>query len=243
MLDDVFYAPPRDIHGDRIVLDDDERRHLITVTRHDVGDTITVVDGLGTAYACVIQEIDKKNVVCAVRSHATTALHPRIVLGFGLLRNPSRIDSLVEKATELGVSRFVPVLTERVLHHRIKADRWEKIALAAMKQSGRSHLPTIASLTPLNEFFNATPASALAIIPHEKGSYPPLTQVRATQDFDEIAICVGPEGGFTDEEIDLAVKHGYQPVSLGEYRLRAETAAIAAVANCSLGRLRVGRRE
>jgi len=232
MLDDVFFAPADRMHEDRIQLDEEERRHLVTVTRHGVGDEITIVDGLGAVYTARVDRIQKKTVECQVLSRTSQQHGPHIEIGVGLLRNPSRFDLLVEKATELGVSSIVPLATERVHIHRTKSDHWNKIALSAMKQSGRAFLPTIAALTPFEEFVHSTPSSALALIPHERDNHPSLSHVLAAHGNEDIRICIGPEGGFTGKEVDQAVQAGFHAVSLGNYRLRAETAAIAALTLC-----------
>ncbi len=233
MLDDVYYAPPEQIRSDTILLDEDERRHLVTVTRHAVGDRITIVDGQGNFFGAVIERIEKKRVECRVQSAEVQNPQRRIVLGAGLLRNPARFDFLVEKATELGVSAIVPLITERVLIHRAKTERWEKIALSAMKQSGRAYLPAITGLTQYTDFLGATPKGTFAVIPHERGTHTPLAQLVGSSGGGDCSICIGPEGGFTDGEVQRAVEQGFQPVTLGEFRLRAETAAVAAVALCS----------
>jgi len=232
MLDDVYFAPPDQVQGDRIHLGEEERRHLVTVTRHVVGDTITIVDGAGSVFTARVDRIQKKSAECQVLARGSQQHGPNIEIGVGLLRNPSRFDLLVEKATELGVSSIVPLATERVLIHRTKTDHWKKIALSAMKQSGRAFLPSIGALTSFDEFVRSAPRSALALIPHERGDHPSLSQVLVAQGTEDIRVCIGPEGGFTDGEVDRAIRAGFHVVTMGSYRLRTETAAIVAVTLC-----------
>ncbi len=135
----------------------------------------------------------------------------------------------MEKGTELGVTAFVPLLTERTISRHGRTDRWTKIALAAMKQSGRCVLPQILPPRPFAEFVADAPVTALRLLAHEEAGgdpfrgFPP-TEPRAERR--EVFACIGPEGGFTSDEAGLAASAGFQTVSLGSRRLRTETAAI-----------------
>ncbi len=234
MLDDVFYAPADHIQSDTIILDGDERRHLVTVTRHTVGAKITIADGAGTLYESIIDRIGKNAVECRILSSTHLDRKPTIVLGVGLLKNPSRVDLLVEKAAELGVAVLVPLTTTRVQIHRVKTDHWQKIALAAMKQSGRAHRMAINPLTTFEEFVATLGEGTCGIIPHEKLTRGSLLAELRGSTAEDFQVCVGPEGGFTEAEVQRAVEKGFRPVSLGSYKLRTETAALATVAAIAL---------
>ena len=233
MLNEVYYAAPSSFHGDRIVLSREERKHLVTVVRHSIGDTVTIVDGVGNIYAAAIEQIGHETVTCRVESKDHQERPLRVVLGVGLLKNPSRFDFLVEKATELGVAEIVPLTSERTVATRGKADHWSNIALAAMKQSGRAFLPLVAPVTPFKEFVGLHSADEIAVIAHEKADAPSINEVLHGIRPTAVRICVGPEGGFSDGEVATADQAGWKRISLGKYRLRAETAAIAAVAMCN----------
>jgi 16S rRNA (uracil1498-N3)-methyltransferase len=138
------------------------------------------------------------------------------------------MDFLVEKLTELGVSAIVPLATERTISDHARIARWEKIALAAMKQSCRCVLPAFAELTPFSEFVAQT-RHERKIIPHEAADAPHLRE-RLGAGWTSATVCIGPEGGFSEREVALAVKEGFEPVLLGPRRLRTETAAIVAAA-------------
>ncbi len=233
MLNEVYYAPPSAINGDQITLSRDERKHLVTVVRHRTGDVITIVDGAGNVYTAAIEQISHETVTCRVNSKDRQDRPLRIVLGVGLLKNPSRFDFLVEKATELGVAEVVPLTSERTVAARGKADHWNNIALAAMKQSGRAYLPTVAPVTPFKEFVGLPSADEVAVIAHEKAEAVSITEVLYGTRPSAVRICIGPEGGFSDGEVATAVKSGWRQVRLGGFRLRTETAAIVAVAMCN----------
>jgi 16S rRNA (uracil1498-N3)-methyltransferase len=190
------------------------------------------VDGRGTIYHATIAEIRPTEVMCDVASVEHLDEPNRIVLGVGVLKNPARLDYLVEKATELGVNEIVFLVTERSVSTRLKTGHWEKLALSAMKQSGRSHLPHIAGLASFGEFLKTPAGDCLKLIPHEQIASPSLLQVRAMHRHRSFQICIGPEGGFTEGEVGQAEDAGYHAVSLGPYRLRTETAAVTAVALC-----------
>lgn len=233
MLNEVYYAPPSDLRGDHIILSHDERRHLVTVVRHRPGDVITIVDGLGSVYTAAIGQIGKDTVQCHIHSREQQTRPVRIVLGVGLLKNPSRFDFLVEKSTELGVAEIVPLATARTIATRGKSEHWAKLALAAMKQSGRAYLPTIAPVVSFGDFVRARRGDELALLAHEKSSGSSLHELLRAGAHTAIRIAIGPEGGFNESEVAGALEAGWREASLGEYRLRTETAAVAAVAEVS----------
>jgi 16S rRNA (uracil1498-N3)-methyltransferase len=147
----------------------------------------------------------------------------------GILKNSSRFDFLVEKTTELGVQRIVPLLTARTIPRHARTDRWQKLALAAMKQSGRSVLPAVDELTPFADFLAGNPRASHRFLPHEAVASPTLREAGGGRPMSSVIVCVGPEGGFTEAEVTLAESAGFLPVSLGPRRLRTETAAVSSV--------------
>src|SRR5437879_6145287 len=140
---DYFYTPPKNISTDSLVLDGEEFAHLIHVMRKNEGDEIRVVDGMGTAYDVRLGAVKKHMVRCNILRTLPNHHEPSrsVTLAVGILKNPSKFDFLVEKATEIGVHEIVPLQTERTIPGHAKVDRWQKLALAAMKQCGRSYLP------------------------------------------------------------------------------------------------------
>jgi 16S rRNA (uracil1498-N3)-methyltransferase len=148
----------------------------------------------------------------------------------GLLKQTARFDTLVEKCTELGVFSIAPLITERTIARGARSDRWHKIALAAMKQSGRSLLPAILQPVAFQEFLQSLEPGSDRLIAHEAVSSPTLT-VHTAQLRPRAYVCIGPEGGFSEGEIREALKAGFTTVGMGRRRLRTETAAIVAVAH------------
>ena len=229
---DYFYTPPERVTETGLVIDAEEFVHLTHVMRKSVGDEIRVVDGAGTAYDVRIAEIRNKTAHCAI-----LVMHPhhhepvlRVTLAAGVLKNPAKFDFLVEKATELGVAEIVPLRTERTISMHARVDRWGKLALAAMKQSGRSFLPRVRELTTLDAFLGGTGSDWLKYIAHEEKLPGRVAVGKRPEGFTSAVILIGPEGGFSDAEVNICLSKGYEPLYLGERRLRTETAAIVAVA-------------
>ena len=223
---EYFYTPSINITTDSLVVEGNEFTHLTHVMRKKAGDEIIVVDGKGNAYYSTISEIGKRAAHCRIREKAHRLHEPSVdvTLAVGIVKNPSRFDILVEKTSELGVNRIVPLLTARTIPRHAKSDRWQKIALSAMKQSGRCVLPQIDQLTSFDDFLRHHTAE-LKIIAHAESD----ASLQLKQSVSAIAILIGPEGGFSEEEVSTALRHGFAPISLGKRRLRTETAAVVAV--------------
>jgi 16S rRNA (uracil1498-N3)-methyltransferase len=228
---EYFYTPPDHITDTEVIIDGDEFAHLSHVMRKKVGDAVRVVDGTGNTFDTTIVSTDKRIARCSIdqRHHRLHEPPWEITLGVGILKNSSRFDFLVEKTTELGVRRIVPLLTERTIPRHARTDRWQKLALAAMKQSGRSVLPAVDELTPFADFLAGNPRASHRFLPHEAVASPTLREAGGGRPVSSVIVCVGPEGGFTEAEVTLAESAGFLPVSLGPRRLRTETAAVSSV--------------
>jgi 16S rRNA (uracil1498-N3)-methyltransferase len=227
---DYFYTPPPLIDSTSLTIEGDEYVHLSHVMRKAAGDSIRVVDGKGMVYDATIVETGKRSARCQI-----TATHSRlnepaldVTIGVALLKNASKFDFLVEKVTELGVNAIVPLLTDHTIPRHAKVERWQKLALAAMKQSQRCVLPVVHPSLSLTDFLAQYSRSSHRFIFHEKSSRS-LAGIQTIPAGSTIALCIGPEGGFSAGEITAAVNQGFESVLLGTTRLRTETAAIAAV--------------
>ena len=229
---DYFYCPPEHITGNTFAIEGDEFAHLVHVMRKKTGDDIRIVDGRGNAYDAVLEELNKK--IAHGRITASYARHNEpaisVTLAAGILKNPSRYDFLVEKCTELGVAKIIPLKTHRVITGHAKSDRWQKLALAAMKQSCRSFLPEVTPLRTFSELREMDTSFDLKIIAHESFDETKTIRHIPFNAAKNILLLIGPEGGFTDEEVESCLTAGYKPLYLGARRLRTETAAMTAVA-------------
>lgn len=230
---DYFFVDPKDIHGRVALLRGEEFRHLSRVVRKKEGERIMLVDGDDNSYEAVIRALDRTHAECEIVDTRHGANEPRveITLAVSLLRNPARFDVLVEKTTELGVRTIIPTVCERTIRKSEKHSRLEKIALSALKQSGRSYLPRILPLTEFGSLMNESREYSLRLIPHEKTEQSQFigSVLQHHPNLNSVLIVIGPEGGFTDHEVAIAAESGFVPISLGPRRLRAETAAISAV--------------
>jgi 16S rRNA (uracil1498-N3)-methyltransferase len=227
---EFFYAPPEFITLPTLKITGEEFSHMTHVMRMSAGDRVRVVDGQGNSYEAVITMISRREAECRVTAHALRLHEPArsLTLGVGMLKNPSRFDYLVEKAVEIGVARIVPLLTERTIPRHSKTERWQKLCVAAMKQSGRCVLPEVGEPVRFVEFISSCDTGALRMIPHEQAEVS-LGSLCSNGSAPAV-VCVGPEGGFSNDEVDSARDAGFQPVTLGTRRLRTETAALVACA-------------
>ena len=239
-----FYAPPSAFAaGQKIVrLEAEEARHLRDVLRLKTGDEVYVFDGEGKEFQCVVGESGRDfaqlRILAAV--DPTRPESPlRLTLAISLLKG-EKFDLVVQKATELGAARIVPVVTERAdVHLRDEHDavkrvaRWQRIALEAAKQSGRARVPEVKTPTSFASLVAATwlENERLRLFFSERGgdSLARVVEGASPRPIEVLAL-VGSEGGLTDEETAQASQSGWKIVTLGGRTLRAETAAIAVVA-------------
>lgn len=238
-----YYTPPPNIDGERITLPPEEARHASQVLRAKAGDTIVCIDGAGGWYKVTLTEVNKRHVMGTVeeRQREVGESEVDVTLAVGVLKNQKRFETLIEKACELGVKRIIPLQTQRgEKKGSLRMDRLGKILIAAMKQCGRTRLVSIDQMTSFNKLVQNDQGSGhqttgLKLICHEQASFEDsLLDVLDTVEASDILIAIGPEGGFSEEEILHASEFGFKVVSLGKRRLRAETAAITACAAVSL---------
>lgn len=230
---EYYYTPKQYISSATLTIVDDEAKHLGRVLRKQQGEEIFVTDGEGSVYRCKINSLTKALIDCSILEKLNSPNEPKIKLHLyqSLIKNPDRFEFAIEKAVELGVQSIHPVITEHVINKTTnKTERWQAIALAAMKQSQRCVLPKV--YDPVN--FADALASAkgeLKLIADEKknNSRIRITDIKDT--YSLIDVFIGPEGGFTATEADLALSHGFKILALGSRKYRSETAAIYTISN------------
>lgn len=221
----VFYAPPEAFDGATVRLPDAEARHATKVLRLRAGAEIVVVDGNGGWHGVRLTHTEVGVAIGIVVATEQRPPPPPLRLALALLKADERFEFAVEKAVEIGVTEIVPLRTARVeAGAKLRAERVEGVVVAAMKQSLRAHRPRLAPLTPLADVFGPG-----AVVLHE-GAPLSATLAAALATGTVPTLVVGPEGGFTDAEVEIARAAGSAIASLGEARLRAETAAVVAVA-------------
>jgi 16S rRNA (uracil1498-N3)-methyltransferase len=223
------------INGAEIVLEGDRARYLGRVLRMRIGDEIAVFNGTGPQWTASIAGMTKNTATLAIGESTDAAAESplKIHLVQGISRG-ERMDYVVQKATELGVKRITPVLTEygvvKLDEKRTdkRREHWKAVAASACEQSGRSRLPLIDAPLPLKEWFGAKSADADVDLILAPGASTPLARIPAPGT--KACILIGPEGGFSQVEYEDAEVSGFTAVSLGPRILRTETAAAAALA-------------
>lgn len=223
-------ADPPGGNGEEITLDEDNSRHIIQVLRMQRGERLQLTDGKGRRLTAVIEDDHKKR--CRVRIQSIDTLPPRprkVTLAISLLKNASRFEWFLEKATEIGVHAVVPLVCERTERQHARLDRWRSILVSAMLQSQQSWLPVLQDPTSFEQTV-ATATQEQRFIAHCLTSPSPTASLTTAYHTDagDSLLLIGPEGDFSSKEVEAALSKGFVPVTLGETRLRTETAGVVA---------------
>ncbi|NQT30117.1 MAG: 16S rRNA (uracil(1498)-N(3))-methyltransferase [Candidatus Saganbacteria bacterium] len=208
-----------------------DAHHIKNVLRSKVGDKLELCDNTGNIYNSKIHEIKRDEIICNIIStHKEDQLPVKVTIAQGLPK-AKKMDFIIQKAAELGADQIIPTLCERSINRADKHNRWQKIAKEAAQQSKASKLPTILPLTKFSDVLKLAVDYDLAIIPWEEEKVTSLKQVLAkTQkhsNTETILVLIGPEGGFSKDEVAQACAAGFITISLGRQILRTETAALA----------------
>lgn len=229
---ELFYA--HSVEGGVCYLDAEESQHCVKVLRHRAGDAVDIIDGLGTLYHCSLTLDSPKGAQAGILSQESNwGSHPyHLTVGCCPTKNNDRFEWFVEKATELGIDKIVPLIGDRSERKVYKTDRAARIALSATKQSLKARIPEIAEPVSVKEFIHRQ-SDGLKLIAYcfEDETHPRRSIMEVLKDYKEreITVLIGPEGDFSQEEASEAIDAGYIPVHFGASRLRTETAAVTAV--------------
>jgi 16S rRNA (uracil1498-N3)-methyltransferase len=224
-----FYEPNITSTNTSFVLSEDTSKHCIQVLRMHAGEQLQLTDGLGNVYTATITRADKKH--CEVTTQKASFKEQegrKICVAISLLKNASRFEWFLEKATEIGVQDIIPLLCERTERQHFRYDRMHNIVAAAMLQSQQCWLPYLHQPTAIeqvivkNDYLDKRIAHCVA----EEDK----VLINTVPVHGAVQILIGPEGDFSNNEIELALQHHYKPVSLGNTRLRTETAGVLASA-------------
>jgi 16S rRNA (uracil1498-N3)-methyltransferase len=223
----VFYTP--DIISDDYVLNEDESKHCIKVLRLNIGAVVYLIDGVGGLYKAEIGGQTKKNVELKVleATHNYNKRNHRLHIAVAPTKNIDRLEWFLEKATEIGIDEITPIICDRSERRVVKEDRLVKVVTSAVKQSLQAYHPIVNPQINFSDFLkieNTTNKMIAHCIDESSRQY--ISQI--AEPHQNYTILIGPEGDFTPIEIDLALQNGYKPLTLGNTRLRTETAALAA---------------
>ncbi|MGI6073871.1 MAG: 16S rRNA (uracil(1498)-N(3))-methyltransferase [Fermentimonas sp.] len=224
--DIIFYAP--DIK-ELPELPAQESQHCVKVLRMRIGDEILVSDGKGGRFECVITDANHKRCRLDIVKEETIEKQRNYSVGiaFAPTKHIDRNEWFVEKATEIGIDYIIPLRTKYSERKEIKNERLEKIAVAAMKQSKQFYLPQIYDMMSFEEFV-ASNKEGQKFIAHCY-DMPKKELTVAYKRGENVFIAIGPEGDFSEQEVELSMTHGFKPISLGTNRLRTETACLSAL--------------
>lgn len=217
----VFYCDT--ITEELALLNEEESKHCSRVLRKQIGDTLHLFDGKGTKAVGEITHIDKRTVQVAITTREFVAPDSYFLhVAVAPTKQISRIEWFVEKSIEMGIHEISFIQTKNSERSKVNLDRMKRIALTAAKQSLSSYLPTLNEMQTYQQFLKRGDLQQTKLIAtlHEHQEQVNLSQVN------DVVALVGPEGGFTEEEVGQAIKAGFQPVILGKKRLRTETAAL-----------------
>ncbi|WP_372648504.1 16S rRNA (uracil(1498)-N(3))-methyltransferase [Draconibacterium sp.] len=222
----LFYVPT--ISGAEVILDETESKHAVRVLRLKEGDEIELIDGKGGFYKARIQNANPKKCQLSIIDSQTEFGKKDFHLHIAIAptKNIDRTEWFLEKCTEIGIDEVTPLLSEHSERKVIKPERLEKILVSAMKQSVKAYLPKLNELTKLSDLLSQATETKKFIAHCNEGEKPHLKNL--VKPGEEVLILIGPEGDFSPEEVELALENGLEAISLGNARLRTETAGVVA---------------
>lgn len=223
----LFYTP--DIASDTYSLNEEESNHCNKVLRLKVGDTVHLIDGKGGLYIANITNISKKKVELEIisKQEGFGKRNHHLHIAIAPTKNIDRLEWFLEKATEIGIDEITPIICDRSERKIVKEERLEKVVTSAVKQSLTAYHPEINAAISFKDFI----AKGIAddkLIAHCISENDRNTITELIQPHGRYLVLIGPEGDFTPKEIELALQSGFKPVTLGNTRLRTETAGLAA---------------
>lgn len=228
----TIYVSPSHVNGDHAIIIGSEQHHLRNVLRLQRGDKIRIIDGKGSVYIAEIQNISTESTEVNILSSEFHVQHKPSVILIQALPKTQKMELILQKVTELGVTQVVPMITTRSLQRpsQNRLQRWNRVIISATKQCKRTWLPQLCDVKQFQECVNSISEYGRNLIFWEHERQQHIQSIIRDVQIESLAIWVGPEGGFTEEEIEITIESGCTPVTIGSNILRTETAAIAGLA-------------
>jgi 16S rRNA (uracil1498-N3)-methyltransferase len=228
----LFFTP--DIQGDNYNLNEEESKHCVRVLRLVENDTVYLIDGKGRFYTTEITDAHPKRCVLKVVKQEQEYGKRNFYLHIAIAptKNIERIEWFLEKVTEIGIDEITPIITKRSERKEVKTERLNKIIISAMKQSIKAYQPKLNEPVSMSTFCKTATADQKFIGHCEDNERHSFSEI--AEKGKSILIMIGPEGDFTTDEINDAIKYGFKPITLGNSRLRTETAGIVACVQANL---------
>jgi len=228
-----FFVEKLTPEAQNLTLNEEQSKHIIQVLRMQKEEEILLTDGKGTkAHSVITDDHRKRCEVKIVSVEKQEELIPKVSIAISLIKNASRFEWFLEKATEIGVNEIIPIICARTEKEKFRVDRLQNILISAMLQSQQCWLPVLREPTPFENLVNESRQEQKFIahcIPQQKKQLSSLIQNLTFDIQNNFLMLVGPEGDFTENEIQFALSKNYLPAALGDTRLRTETAGIAAL--------------
>lgn len=227
-----FFVYKENIQDNKITIIGEDVKHIKNVLRLNEGEQISICDRMGTDYTAEISDISKEKIICSILETKTSNTEPPIeVILYQGIPKSTKMDLIIQKSTELGVAKIVPVITDRTIvkiqdrkKEEKKLERWNKITEEAAKQSKRGIIPEVCKILTFEEMLRVLRNDGLIIVPYENEGNVGIKEALKNESCKKVNIIIGPEGGFEEKEIEALRAIGSKIVSLGPRILRTETA-------------------
>ena len=221
---ELFYNSKIDKNTTNFTISDEDFKHITRVMRKRKGDLIKFTNGKGYGFESQIERIEKKRIYFEIKKLFKTANSNNLHIGISLLKSSTRFEFFLEKATEIGIKEITPIISKNTLKKGINMLRSTNKIISAMKQSVKYYMPKLNKLELFETFCNNSDEKYKFISTCQDIKKIPVSKLTKIQE--STVVLIGPEGDFNKDEIDYAIKNDFEPLSLGNNRLRTETAAI-----------------
>ena len=221
---ELFYNSKIDKNTTNFAIYDEDLKHITRVMRKRKGDIIKFTNGKGYGFESQIERIEKKKIHFEIKKLFKTANSNNLHIGISLLKSPTRFEFFLEKATEIGIKEITPIVSRNTLKKGINMLRSTNKIISAMKQSIKYYMPKLNKLELFETFCNNSDEKYRFISTCQDIKKTPVSKLTKIQE--SSVVLIGPEGDFNKDEVDYAIKNDFEPLSLGNNRLRSETAAI-----------------